>query len=83
MIAKNANDVHLDVEGEDGKPCKSGGGDESKDGEGKGKGKKPTISKDDAKAISDELKNAVIDLALVSCVTSSGCNNKKLIHLVL
>ncbi len=56
-------DVHLDVEGEDGKPCKSGGGDESKDGEGKGKGKKPTISKDDAKAISDELKNAVIQAA--------------------
>ena len=29
-----------------------------------------------------ELKNVVIDLALVSCVTSSGCNSKKLIHLV-
>tara|TARA_B100001094_G_scaffold112652_1_gene108623 strand:- start:2086 stop:3441 length:1356 start_codon:yes stop_codon:yes gene_type:complete len=58
-------DVHLDVEGEgeDGKPCNSGGGDESEDGKGKGKGKKPTISKDDAKAISDELKNAVIQAA--------------------
>ena len=58
-------DVHLDVEGEgeDGKPCNSGGGDDKEDGEGKGKGKKPTISKDDAKAISDELKNAVIQAA--------------------
>ena len=58
-------DVHLDVEGEgeDGKPCNSGGGDDKEDGEGNGKGKKSTISKDDAKAISDELKNAVIQAA--------------------
>jgi len=28
-----------------------------------------------------ELKNVVIALAFVSCVTSSGCNYKKLIHL--
>ena len=57
-------DVHLDLEGEDGKPC--AGSDEGKGKEGKGKegkGKKPTISKDDAKAISDELKNAVIQAA--------------------
>ena len=58
-------DVHLDVEGEgeDGKPCNSGGGDDKEDGDGKGKGKKPTISKEDARAISDELKNAVIQAA--------------------
>ena len=58
-------DVHLDVEGEgeDGKPCAGGGGDDKEDGEGNGVGKKPTISKDDAKAISDELKNAVIQAA--------------------
>ena len=56
-------DVHLDVEGdgEDGKPC--GGNPGDGDQEGKGKGKKPTISKDDAKAISDELKNAIIQAA--------------------
>ena len=58
-------DVHLDVEGEgeDGKPCAGGSGDNEEDGKGNGKGKKPTISKDDAKAISDELKNAVIQAA--------------------
>tara|TARA_B100000900_G_scaffold63996_1_gene49435 strand:- start:245 stop:1591 length:1347 start_codon:yes stop_codon:yes gene_type:complete len=56
-------DVHLDVEGEDGKPCNGSGGGDDEDGEGKGKSKKPTISKDDAKAISDELKNAVIQAA--------------------
>jgi predicted metal-dependent peptidase len=57
-------DVHLDMEGddEDGKGNTSG---DAKDGDqdGDGKGKKPTISKDDAKAISDELKNAVIQAA--------------------
>ena len=57
-------DVHLDVEGEgeDGKPCAGGSGDKE-DGDGKDKGKKPTISKEDARAISDELKNAVIQAA--------------------
>ena len=67
-------DVHLDVseDGEDGKPCAGGGGD---DGDGdkddkNGKGKKPTISKDDARAISDELKNAVIQAA-----QSAGAGN--------
>jgi predicted metal-dependent peptidase len=59
-------DVHLDMEGEggeDGKPC--AGGDQEGDGdqEGQGKGKKPTISQEDAKAISDELKNAIIQAA--------------------
>lgn len=49
-------DIHLDVEGE------SEG--EGKDGKDKKDGKgRPTISKDDAKAISDEIKNAVIQAA--------------------
>lgn len=47
-------DVHLEMEGEG-----DGSGDNGKDG----KGKRPTISKDDAKAISDELKNAIIQAA--------------------
>jgi predicted metal-dependent peptidase len=53
-------DVHLDMEGdeEDGK-----GQGKDGDQEVKGKGKKPTISKEDAKAISDEIKNAVIQAA--------------------
>ena len=49
-------DVHLEMDGE---------GD-SKDGDGAGgdgKGKRPTINRDDAKAISDELKNAIIQAA--------------------
>ena len=47
-------DVHLEIDGE---------GD-SKDGAGgDGKGKRPTINRDDAKAISDELKNAIIQAA--------------------
>ena len=49
-------DVHLEIDGE---------GD-SKDGDGAdgdGKGKRPTINRDDAKAISDELKNAIIQAA--------------------
>ena len=58
-------DVHLDMEGEgddeDGKGNTSGG--DAEDGDQKGKGKKPTISKDDAKAISDEMKNAIIQAA--------------------
>lgn len=48
-------DVHLEIDGEG----KDGAGDDGKDG----KGKRPTISKDDAKAISDELKNAIIQAA--------------------
>lgn len=49
-------DVHLEVG--------DGSGDNEGDsGDQKGKGKKPTISRDDAKAISDELKNAVIQAA--------------------
>jgi len=58
-------DVHLDMEGEgEGEDDKPGaGGDQGKDGNQKGKGKKPTISKDDAKAISDEMKNAIIQAA--------------------
>ena len=57
-------DVHLDMEGDD-EDGKGNTGGDAKDGdqEGDGKGKKPTISKDDAKAISDELKNAVIQAA--------------------
>jgi predicted metal-dependent peptidase len=49
-------DVHLEIDGE---------GD-STDGDGTdgdGKGKRPTINRDDAKAISDELKNAIIQAA--------------------
>jgi predicted metal-dependent peptidase len=49
-------DVHLEV-GDGSGDNDSAGGDQ------KGKGKKPTISRDDAKAISDELKNAVIQAA--------------------
>ncbi len=45
-------DIHLDLEGD------GDNGDGSKDGKSK-----PTISKDDAKAISDELKNAIIQAA--------------------
>ena len=57
-------DVHLDVEGEGNKDGTAINGDGDKDGKGKeGKAKKPTISKDDAKAISDEIKNAVIQAA--------------------
>ena len=47
-------DVHLEMEGE---------GDNSGNGGKDGKDKRPTISKDDAKAISDELKNAIIQAA--------------------
>jgi predicted metal-dependent peptidase len=49
-------DIHLDVDGEG----------EQQDGNGnpqEGKGKRPTINKDDAKAISDEIKNAIIQAA--------------------
>ena len=54
-------DIHLDMEGDG----DSDAGADSKDGgDGKdGKSKRPTISRDDAKAISDELKNAVIQAA--------------------
>lgn len=48
-------DIHLDVEG-DGDTGTNGNG--TKDGKGK-----PTITKDDAKAIADEIKNAVIQAA--------------------
>jgi predicted metal-dependent peptidase len=48
-------DIHLDIEG-DGDNGTSGNG--TKDGKSK-----PTITKDDAKAIADELKNAVIQAA--------------------
>lgn len=48
-------DVHLEIEGEG----KDGAGNNGEDG----KGKRPTINKDDAKAISDELKNAIIQAA--------------------
>ena len=54
-------DVHLDMEGDGDGTAINGDGD--KNGDSKGKVKKPTISKDDAKAISDELKNAVIQAA--------------------
>ena len=55
-------DVHLDMEGDDDNGSGSDDGDAGKNGDQKGKGK-PTISKDDAKAISDELKNAMIQAA--------------------
>jgi predicted metal-dependent peptidase len=48
-------DIHLDIEG-DGDNGTNGNG--TKDGQSK-----PTITKDDAKAIADELKNAVIQAA--------------------
>ena len=48
-------DIHLDIEGD---------GDNGTNGNGTKDGKsKPTITKDDAKAIADELKNAVIQAA--------------------
>lgn len=50
-------DVHLDID--DGSGESGGEGKDSKDG----KGKRPTISKDEAKAIADEMKNAVIQAA--------------------
>ena len=56
-------DVHLDMEGDGDGDGTSINGDGDKNGDSKGKVKKPTISKDDAKAISDELKNAVIQAA--------------------
>ena len=56
-------DVHLDMEGDGDGDGTAINGDGDKNGDSKGKVKKPTISKDDAKAISDELKNAVIQAA--------------------
>ncbi len=67
LIENNAKiqetlDIHLDLEGEgEGKGDTDGEGNEG-DSEGKGKGR-PKISREDAKAISDELKNAVIQAA--------------------
>lgn len=55
-------DVHLDMEGDE-EDGKGNAGGDAQDGDQKGKGKKPTISKEDAKAISDEIKNAVIQAA--------------------
>ena len=55
-------DVHLEVG--DGEGSNGGTGDEN------GKGKAPKISKDDAKAIADEMKNAIIQAA-----QSAGAGN--------
>ncbi len=52
-------DVHLEID--DGQGENKEGGSQSQGEEGKGK--VPTISKDDAKAIADEMKNAVIQAA--------------------
>ena len=67
LIENNAQvmetlDVHLDVEGDDSGDGNQQGDGEGNDGEGKGKGR-PKISREDAKAISDEIKNAVIQAA--------------------
>jgi predicted metal-dependent peptidase len=57
-------DVHLEIgDGE-------GDGDQDGGSQSEGKGKAPKISKDDAKAISDEMKNAIIQAA-----QSAGAGN--------
>jgi len=55
-------DVHLEIG--------DGEGDEDGGSQSEGKGKAPKISKDDAKAISDEMKNAIIQAA-----QSAGAGN--------
>ena len=55
-------DVHLEIGDED--------GDQDGGAQSEGKGKAPKISKDDAKAIADEMKNAIIQAA-----QSAGAGN--------